>query len=88
MEETQLLEQAPAEIHDQPLDEVAQLQKDWPSPIHERQGSDKLLSGIAVWHDFDWQEFFRHPKTIFPNCKCFAARLRNECPQGKNPVFF
>ena len=88
MEEAQLVERIPAEINGQPSDMVEQLLKDWPSPIKKRQGSEILLSGIAVWHDFDWPSVIGHPRTTFPNCKCLAARLRAECPRDKKPVLF
>ncbi len=88
MEETQLLEKTPAEINGEPPDAVEQLRRAWPLPIKKRQGSDVLLSGIAVWHDFDWLEVIGHPMTTFHNCKRLAARLCAECPPDKNPVLF
>lgn len=88
MEESQLLEKAPAEICDQPPDEVEQLESGWPLPIKKRHGPQKLLSGIAVWYDFNCRQVFGHDRTVFPNCKDLAAHLCRECPDDKRPVLF
>lgn len=58
----------------------------WPLPIQKRDKSYGHLSGISVWHDFNWRQVIGHYRTAFRNFKNLAPLMRKSCAPGKSPV--
>ena len=58
----------------------------WPTAIHWRKGTPEFLCGIAVYHDFRWQDIIGHSRGQFPNGKRLAHLANVECPSGKTPA--
>src|SRR5947199_8754533 len=59
---------------------------EWPTELQFRHGSPSRLSGIHIFHDFDWYNEFGHDKSTFPNGKKLSQLVSKECPSGKTPT--
>ena len=58
----------------------------WSPQLRWRRGARKRLAGLDVYYDFRWREVVGHPRTMFRNGEDLADRIRDDCPEGKNPV--
>ncbi len=58
----------------------------WPRELHYLRGSPDRLSGLEVYHDFDWLEVFGHSRKQFPHGQKLTELIRRDCPTGKSPA--
>jgi hypothetical protein len=59
---------------------------DWDVKLYHRQGSEKRLCGIDVFHEFKWLTVFPDRRTQFKNGQALANFVRKSCPPGKTPA--
>lgn len=46
---------------------------EWEVPLRSFEGSRVLLQGVTVFHDFEWNQYFR--RRALPNGKAFTKKV-------------
>lgn len=58
----------------------------WQKPLKHRRGAATRLSGIDVYYDFNWEDYFSDGRVQFRNGQCLAENIRARCPADKTPA--
>lgn len=58
----------------------------WTAPLQFRRGAKVRLEGIAVFHDFEWSDYFSDQRTQFSNGLSLVKQLKKDCPTHLEPA--